>query len=126
MNPSIGQFCWNELATTNLTAAKDFYAKSFGWSFTDSDMGEMTYTMIKSDGKEFAGMWQIPTDKAHEIPPHWMCYILVKNLENSLKEVQKNGATIQVPATPVGNFGQFAVIIDPTGAHIALWESMHD
>jgi predicted enzyme related to lactoylglutathione lyase len=52
-----------------------------------------------------------------------MSYILAENLELSLKEVQKNGATIKMGLTPVGDMGQFAIIIDPTGAHIAMWES---
>ena len=124
MKQSIGHFCWNELATPNLKVAKEFYAKSFGWTFADHDMGDMTYTMIKHGDTEMAGMWQIPKDQAHDIPPHWMSYILVENLDNSLKAVQENGATIKVPGTPVSDFGRFAIIIDPTGAHIALWESL--
>lgn len=31
-----------------------------------------------------------------------------------------------MPATPVSDFGRFAVIQDPTGAHIALWQSTKD
>ena len=126
MKQPIGQFCWNELATTSVKAAKEFYSKSFGWSFVDRNMGDMTYTMVKSGENEMAGMWQIPSDKSHEIPPHWTCYIYVANLDDSLKEVQKNGATVKIPATPVSDFGRFAIIVDPTGAHIGLWESLHD
>ena len=119
-----GEFCWNELATTNVKAAKEFYSQSFGWTFSDHEMGDATYSMIKYGNKEFAGMWQIPHDQEKQIPPHWMSYISVNNLEQSIEKVKKHGATIKVPLTKAGDYGQFAVIIDPTGAHVALWQSL--
>lgn len=120
-----GEFCWNELATRNVKEAKEFYSKSFGWQFSDHQIGDSTYSMIKCGGQEFGGMWQIPHDQT-DIPPHWMSYILVDNLEQSLDTVKKNGAQVKVPTTKAGEFGMFAIIIDPTGAHIALWQSLGD
>jgi uncharacterized protein len=122
--PNVGEFCWNELATTNVKAAKDFYGKVFGWEFSDHDMGEMTYTMIKLNNKEFGGIWSIPKDKEKQIPPHWMAYILVENIDASLEKATVQGATIIKPASNAGDFGRFAIITDPTGAHIALWQSL--
>jgi predicted enzyme related to lactoylglutathione lyase len=121
--PTVGQFCWTELATPNAKAAKEFYSNAFGWEFADHPIDGYTYSLVKNGNHEFAGIWEIPKDKTHEIPPHWMSYILVDNLQTALKKVQVHGATVQVPETKVGEFGKFAVIIDPTGAHIALWES---
>lgn len=123
--PKFGEFCWTELATPNVQAAKDFYGKTFGWKFVDHDMGNMTYTMIKmNDKKELGGIWSIPKDKQNEIPPHWMVYILVDNVDESLKKASQNGATILKSATDVADFGRMGIIIDPTGAHIALWQSL--
>ncbi len=122
--PAVGQFCWTELATPNAKAAKEFYSKAFGWQFDDHTMDDgYTYSMVKNGNHEFAGIWEIPKDKADEIPPHWMSYILVDNLQTALKKVELHGATVEVPETKVNDFGKFAIIIDPTGAHIALWES---
>ncbi len=123
-NQVTGQFCWNELATPNLKAAKEFYGNAFGWTFSDHKMDTGTYSMIKCGNKEFAGMWEIPHDQQKEIPPHWMSYILVDSLEKSLEKIKKHGATVKVPPTKVDDSGYFAVIIDPTGAHIAIWESL--
>lgn len=120
--PKMGEFCWNELATPNLQVAKDFYGKVFGWEFIDHDMGEMVYTMIKRDGKEFGGIWSIPKDQAEEIPPHWMAYILVENVDKSLETAAKQGGTIVKPAANISDYGRFAIITDPTGAHVALWQ----
>lgn len=122
--PSFGEFCWSELSTTDVKAAKDFYGKVFGWEFEDHDMGDMKYTMIKVKGKKAcAGIWAIPKDMQKQIPPHWMSYILVENLEKSLAQATKLGAKIVRPASDAGDFGRFAIITDPTGAMIALWQN---
>lgn len=122
--PKIGEICWNELATTNVQAAKDFYGKVFGWKFEEHDIEGMSYTMIKVNDKEFGGIWTIPKDKEKDIPPHWMAYILVEDLDKSVELAKKQGASIVKPATNAGNFGRFAIVMDPTNAHIALWQSL--
>lgn len=121
--PNFGEFCWNELATPNLQAAKDFYGKMFGWQFAEHDMGDYTYTMIKKNNKDLGGIWSIPKEQQKQIPPHWMTYILVEDLEAALEQAKKHGATIMKGATPAGEMGRFGVIVDPTGAHIAFWQT---
>ena len=121
--PATGDFCWTELATPNLKAAKEFYADAFGWQFTEHKMDDKSYTMIKNGEQEFGGIWEITKDQS-DVPPHWMSYILVADLKQSIEKVKKLGASIKVPLTKAGDFGLFAVIVDPTGAHIALWESL--
>lgn len=120
--PKAGTFVWNELATTDVQAAKDFYGQLFGWDFVDQKMGDMTYTMIKKDNKEFGGIWTIPTEMQNQIPSHWLSYILVDNLEQSLEMARQNGATIVKGIQKAGDKGLFAIIKDPVGAHIALWQ----
>lgn len=117
-----GEFCWNELSTPDLQKAKDFYSKMFGWKFSDHEVGDMKYTMIKKDGQEFAGIWSIPKDQAADIPPHWLSYILVENVDESAEKAQQNGATI-IKIDNAGEMGRFAIMQDPTGAHIALWQT---
>lgn len=122
--PKTGEFVWNELATGNVQGAKDFYSKMFGWEFIEQNMGDMTYTMAKKGNKEFAGIWQIPTAQQNQIPPHWIAYILVDNIEQSLDTARKNGATIIKPVQKAGDMGLFAIIRDPVGAHLALWQPL--
>ncbi|KTD24267.1 MULTISPECIES: VOC family protein [Legionella] len=123
-NVKAGDFCWNELATSNVQAAKDFYGKLLGWKFTEENTsGDMTYTMITNSNHTFGGIWQIPTEQKDQIPPHWMGYILVDDIEQTLEKAKSLGATVKMPVTEVGEMGRFIVIMDPTGAHIAFWES---
>lgn len=122
--PKLGEFCWTELATSNVQAAKDFYGKVFGWQFVDQSMGDTTYTMIKLNDQSFGGIWAIPKDKEGQIPSHWMSYILVEDVEKSLEKALKNGAAVMKPVTRAGDMGLFAIITDPTGASIALWQPL--
>lgn len=117
------EFCWNELMTSDVPRAKEFYKALFGWESQDHDMGDMVYTMFKSGDKGIGGMMQIPPGKENQIPPHWMSYVSVANLEQAVEKAQKLGATLVVPPKAAGEFGRLAVILDPTGAHIALWEA---
>jgi predicted enzyme related to lactoylglutathione lyase len=120
--PKKGEFCWNELATADVKKAKEFYGKVFGWEFSEHPMEDATYTMIRQNNKDIAGIWAIPKGQEKHIPPHWMAYILVENVEDILNKASKQGATIVKAVTQAGDFGHLAIIQDPTGAHIALWQ----
>lgn len=123
-NSKAGEIVWNELATSNVQGAKDFYSKVFGWEFVDKPMKDMNYTFIKKSGKEFGGIWAIPAGMKDQIPPHWLAYISVDDVEKSLKLAAQNGAKVLKPVQKAGDMGLFAVIQDPTGAHIALWQAL--
>lgn len=124
--PKMGEFCWNELMTPDAKKAKEFYSALLGWQAEHHQMGDTDYVMFKTDAnpKGVAGMMQIPKGQESQIPPHWMSYISVENLDEKVKQAQALGAKVTVPATPVADFGRFAILADPTGAHIALWQSL--
>jgi predicted enzyme related to lactoylglutathione lyase len=122
--PQAGEFVWNELASTNVQASKDFYGKVFGWEFVDHKMDDMTYTIVKKGDKDIGGIWAIPTAQQSQIPSHWLAYILVDNVEKALEKATQNGATLIKPVQKAGDMGIFAIIKDPTGAHLALWQSL--
>jgi len=122
--PGFGEFCWNELMTPDAKIAKEFYTSLFGWKTQEHDMGNGTYTMyMKDDDFVGGGMMQIPADQKGQIPPHWMSYISVENVAATVAKAQALGGTIKVPVTPVVGFGSFALIVDPTGAIVGLWQS---
>ncbi|KTD02159.1 VOC family protein [Fluoribacter gormanii] len=121
-----GAFCWNELATSNIIAAKEFYRHVLGWQYTEEAVGDMIYTLFRtSTGDQLlGGIWEIPKDQQNEIPPHWMGYILVENIEETLAKAIRHGATVKVLVTKVSDYGLFAVVADPTGANIAFWQEI--
>ncbi len=118
--PKHGEFCWNELATTNLETCKTFYGELFGWQFQESDAAGMIYNEISIGGqKQFGGMYQMPNE-CGETPPHWMSYIAVDDVDATVQKVTELGGNVCVSPTDIPNTGRFAVINDPSGAKLSL------
>lgn len=121
----VGSFCWTELMTRDTAAAKRFYTELIGWKTTDQDMGGMTYTMFTPPGAKepVGGMMQMEGDQWQGIPPHWMPYILVQNVDDRAQRCKELGGKIKYPPTDIPNIGRFCVIEDPTGAVISLFQA---
>lgn len=120
-----GTFCWVELATTDSTAAKNFYTQLFGWDYEDYPMGpDGVYTMLQLDGKEAGALFELMPDmKAMGIPPHWLSYVSVTNVDESAAKAKAEGATFLKEPFDVMTVGRMAVVQDPTGAVFALWQA---
>lgn len=119
-----GTFCWVELGTSDSASAKKFYGSLFGWKPNDTPAGpDMTYTMLQLDGKDAGGMYEMPDDmKSMGIPPHWLSYVNVVDVDATTKKAGELGAKIMREPMDVMEVGRMAVIQDPTGATFALWQ----
>ena len=123
--PKQGTFCWNELMTQDVAGAKAFYTGLLGWESQELPMGDgMTYTIFKTADQDVAGMLQTPAGQEDMIPPHWLSYIAVDDIDSMTNKAESLGATIKVPVQTVEGMGCFSVMMDPTGAHFAFWEAM--
>ncbi len=108
-----------ELNTTDLKKAKDFYGKLFAWKLEDVPVGDSTYVMINVDKGTGGGMMKHPVPGA---PSSWLAYVQVDDIAASTKKAKDLGATVMKDVTEVMGVGWFSVIIDPTGAALALWK----
>jgi predicted enzyme related to lactoylglutathione lyase len=119
-----GTFCWAELATSDAGAAKKFYGDLFGWEHHDDPVGEgMVYTMLMQSGKNVGAMYEINEEmKAQNVPPHWLSYVSVASVDDSVAKAKELGAEVPRPAMDVSDIGRMAVLADPTGAYFALWQ----
>ena len=120
-----GSFCWIELGTTDQTAAKNFYGSIFGWTPNDNPMGPgEVYTIFKLEGRDAAGGYTLRADqRAQHVPPHWMLYIMVDNVDASAAKVPQLGGKVIVAPFDVMDAGRMAVIADPAGAYFCLWQA---
>jgi uncharacterized protein len=110
-----------ELQTKDVATAKQFYSKLFGWKLEDMPMpGGGAYTMIDVGGGTGGGMMQSPMPG---IPPHWLAYVGVDDVNASTKKARELGAKVVVEVTEVGSYGIMSVITDPTGATLAMWQA---
>lgn len=114
---TVGAMSWNELYTKDLEGAKKFFADLFGWTY-DFDP-KSKYTTIRNNGRANGGMFEI-TEEMKGMPPKWMVYFTVKNMDGSLKKVKELGGIVW-DSKAIG-IGKIAFVGDPTQAAIVLIE----
>lgn len=119
-----GTFCWTDLTTTDQAAAKVFYSGLFGWEAEDRPVGEgAVYSMMKVDGKDVAAISpQPPQQREAGAPPVWNSYISVESADEALARATTLGGTAHAPAFDVMDVGRMAVIQDPQGAYLMVWQ----
>ncbi|MDB4474642.1 VOC family protein, partial [Opitutaceae bacterium] len=122
--PSVGHIAWLDLTVPNAEATRDFYCQVVGWSaedvpMQDTDESYADYNMVGGDGQPAAGICH--ARGANEgLPPNWLIYLPVGDLDESLRRVSEEGGKVVKDSTsPDGSF-RYAVIQDPVGATFAL------
>lgn len=118
-----GEFCWNELLTTDSAAAFKFYSELFGWKISrEIDMGPTgTYRVFGLGDKDFGGMMTMP--KGSSMRPTWMYYAETSNLNAAVDRAKKRGAKVMNGPMEVPGGGHIAQLTDPQGAAFALHEA---
>ena len=115
-----GVFCWVDLATSDVDGAKAFYENLFGWDYDDRDAGDgQTYTMASRDGHVVAGMMAA----ADPGPPRWQSYIAVASADDAASKAASAGAQVLMAPVDVGPAGRAALLEDPSGAAVFIWEA---
>ncbi|MCA9371467.1 VOC family protein [Candidatus Woesebacteria bacterium] len=115
---TVGSFCWNELYTKDLDAAKKFYSALFGWTYdVDAKSG---YVTIKNKGRMNGGMMEI-TDDMKGAVPMWVVYFTVEDVEKSVAMVKEMGGTVHMGPKEM-SVGKITMIADPTDASCMLME----
>jgi predicted enzyme related to lactoylglutathione lyase len=109
-----------ELHTNDLARAREFYSKLFDWKLDDVPMpGGGTYTMINVGSGTGGGMM---VNQAPGTPPHWLTYVGVDDIRASTRKAKELGAKVAVDVMDVADYGTMSVIVDPTGAMLAMWQ----
>jgi uncharacterized protein len=120
-----GAFCWVGLATSDVEAAKAFYASLFGWQVDDVDVGAAgVYTTLRCGRAEVAILYlQQPQARAAGAPAHWTSYIsVVDAAATAARANELGGAAVFRAPFDVLDAGRVAAIRDPTGAIVSLWQ----
>ena len=117
---------WVDLQTTDPKTAKAFYAGLFGWTFNDipiDEANDVFYSMAQLQGKDVAAISPLGDQAAQGVPPHWNSYVTVTDVDNTAAQVEGAGGTLVMPPFDVMDAGRMAVVQDPTGAFINLWQA---
>ena len=110
-----GHGAWNELVTSDPTAALAFYTDQFGWTEGDAmPMGEMgDYQFIEHGGEMIGAVMNRPPDGP---PPAWGFCFRVHDIEGAGRRITAGGATITYGPTEVPGGDMVIQAIDPQGA----------
>lgn len=116
---------WVDLQTTDPDAAKSFYGQLFGWRYDDMPMPQgPVYSMaVKDDGVVAAIVPQSPDMAAQGVPPTWNTYLAVDDVDAVAARVEPAGGKLLMAPFDVLEAGRMAVVMDPTGAVVALWQA---
>ena len=120
-----GQFCWVDLMAHDMTAAARWYEAFFGWSAHAQDTGiGPPYAQFFLDGHTVAGLGQMPDSmRAQRLPPFWTSYVSVADAATAAAKIERHGGRVTMPVMEVMEAGKMAFVLDPEGAHFALWEA---
>ena len=112
-----------DLTVPDAVAVRDFYQSVTGWTPSPVEMGDYQDFCMLPPGEEqpVAGICHARGQNAN-VPPVWLVYINVSNLDESLRQTVERGGTIIRPATSMGAHGRYSVIADPAGAVCALFQ----
>ena len=104
--------CWVETTQPDPEAAAEFYAALFGWDFAEA--GE--YLVAQIDGRAVAGIGPAPT-------PSWNTYVRVDDADAAVARATIAGGGVLAGPIDALPSGRLAVMADPTGAVICVWEA---
>lgn len=119
--PSVGTVGWFDLTVPDAARVRDFYQKVVGWTSSDVDMGGYNDYCLHAPNRDepVAGVCHARGPNA-ELPPVWLMYITVADLEASLQCCHANGGVALSSIRDMGGYGRMAVIRDPAGAVCAM------
>lgn len=119
----IGSISWTDLTVPNAEEIRKFYQAVVGWQTKSLDMGGYKdFCMIEpASGKTVAGVCHARGENA-ELPAQWMIYITVANVDASVERCVKMGGSLLSGPREMGGQGRVAIIKDPAGAVVALFQ----
>lgn len=120
-----GMFGWTDLMSSDPEDARAFYHELFGWRAQGppEHPGE-GYTLFFQGEDLVAGMAAMPPEMRESgAPSVWISYIVVDGVDEVVERVPSLGGRVLRAAMDVGESGRMALIADPSGGQVALWQA---
>ncbi|MFD8059126.1 VOC family protein [Streptomyces cyaneofuscatus] len=115
-----GTPCWVSLIVHGLNATQDFYGALFGWEFRPGPDQLGPYVRGLLDGKEVAGIGQLPPDR--HLPIAWTTYLATDDAGRTAEVIRSCGGTVAVGPLDAGEAGRLVIASDPGGAVFGAWQ----
>lgn len=124
-----GTFVWQDLASDDVDRAAAFYAAMFGWQCRTAQANGGVFHRLSLEGRDIASLYRIgEAARMRGMRPHWTSYISVPSVDEAAARAEANGGAVLVQPLDIGAPGalrlaRIALIGDPDGAVLGLWES---
>jgi predicted enzyme related to lactoylglutathione lyase len=109
--------CWVDTLQPDPQGTMWFYGELFGWSFDGPGPGD--YYEARLRGRHVAGVGAQPPGA----PTAWNTYVSVTSAENAARAAAGAGGRVALEPFDALPAGRVAVLEDPSGAQIGLWEA---
>lgn len=120
-----GQFCWLDLAASDAAAAQAFYKNLFGWTSEPQRANGGFFTRLLLSGRDIGSMYELRRLHLDQgVPSHWTPYVRVTEAEEAARRAMSAGGRVVVPPFTVSGVARIALVQDPVGALIGLWEPL--
>ena len=113
-----GTFCFAELDTGDMERDKRFYSGLLGWDVFDVPSAAGGYSLFRLRGRDVAGL-----HLSAKGPCGWLLYLSVDSTDTVAGRARDLGATIQAAPFDVPGIGRMAMLQDPAGGAVALWQA---
>lgn len=121
MIDSQGRFVWYELMTTDMEAAKAFYAEVVGWGTHDASIPGMAYTLFTTGGASVSGLMGLSEDaRKRGAKPSWIGYVGADDVDDTADRIKNLGGTVHVSPKDIPEVSRFSVVADPQMALLGL------
>jgi predicted enzyme related to lactoylglutathione lyase len=119
--PKIGSIGWMDITVPDAESLKDFYANVVGWKPEGLSMGDYSDYVMKTDDSA-VGICHARGSNA-QLPPVWLPYFVVADLDASLAQCEKHGGQRIGDIRSYGETARYCPIRDPQGAHCVLFQA---
>jgi predicted enzyme related to lactoylglutathione lyase len=110
---------WVDLGSSDPAKTRAFYGELFGWNCPEGPPEAGGYAVCDIGGKTVAG---IGPQMNPDFPPVWMTYVNVDSADTTAAKVTKAGGAVLAEPMDVMDAGRMAIVADPLGAVIGLWQ----
>jgi predicted enzyme related to lactoylglutathione lyase len=119
----VGVPCWIDTSQPDPAAAVAFYGGLFGWEFEDSMPPESPgrYFVGRLRGRDVAAIGSVPSGMRPT--PVWNTYVMVESTDETAAKVTRAGGQVVTPPFDIVNAGRMAVVADPAGAGLCIWQA---
>jgi uncharacterized protein len=115
-----GAPCWIDLYSSDTERAQAFYGRLFGWETLDPGPEYGGYVVFQREGKAVAGCMGNSGEEGY--PDVWTVYLHSDDADRTAAAAKARGAAVVVEPMDVTENGRMAMVVDPGGAAIGIWE----